>query len=643
VNPFLGHSKEPAPMGVADYGVTGPGAGGSAYEYATSSLEAAATVRSMSLSAVSGGGTSRVAAFELNAVLVLQKGGENYSYWIQNGLHVDTSTDKYTIGGAYVWNFSSSNPHLSGSELSGNASSSLASDTYYFIPGCGVFAGQCTTLTLPVTLTARIAIATCGAYPCVNYEYDLGAGWVTYDTVSFLHMAGATETGFVIDGFSYTPNGGYYDAEWDWVAAGGGVSGDDLGSNLQMGLDFWNGHNYQAVPTAWNFGGDTGETSYNVTEALAEGAPDGAPLAQVESGPGTLGVLYNESAAGFLNVTPVVPSAMTVKLDGSPVALLGGSANFTLVPGTYTVALENYSNASLAVTVRADQTTALNFSGAGLTSFEEVGLPHGTSWGLTVDGSARSGPASVLAVNLPNGTYAITYSKVPGFYRNSSDPTSVEVPDNTTILVDWSSFTFQVPVNETGLPTGSPWWVEVGTTVVRGTSASLDVAAPNGSTEFTVGAAYEFLANPSQGTINVTAGTFPPVDIQFSYRPTYIAGSVSPADADVTVDGIALSVSSGSFNDSVIPGTHALIASAPGYLTRSLQVVATPGNVTVEQITLTQNTTVTVAPTSSGGSSGVGTWAYVAIGAAVVVAAGAVALVLFRRRRPGENPPSQVR
>src|ERR1700688_953139 len=100
VNPFLAHTREPAPMGIADFGVSGSGGSTGAYEYATSVFQASAAVMSMSLSATSGSSTLRIAAFELNAVLVLQLGGSNYSYLIQNGLHVDTSTNKYSIGRA---------------------------------------------------------------------------------------------------------------------------------------------------------------------------------------------------------------------------------------------------------------------------------------------------------------------------------------------------------------------------------------------------------------------------------------------------------------------------------------------------------------------------------------------------------------
>jgi hypothetical protein len=161
------------------------------------------------------------------------------------------------------------------------------------------------------------------------------------------------------------------------------------------------------------------------------------------------------------------------------------------------------------------------------------------------------------------------------------------------------------------------------------------VAVPNGSTPFSVGAAYEFVATPSQGTITVIAGTFAPVDIQFSYRPTSIAGSVTPSDAELTIDGFVQTVSGGSFNDSVLPGSHSLVASAPGYVSKTVTAQATAGNVTIEHISLEKSASSSngsggAASSSSGGLYGLSTW--VGLGVVVVVAIAAVAIVLLRQR-----------
>ncbi len=637
IDPLAGYSREPAPMGIADFGVTGTGSGATAYEYSTPSFEASASIGSLRLTVGSGRTEEEVAAFELNAMLVLQLSGVNYTYWIQNGLHVNTTSREFTIGGAYVWNFSASGARLTTGELRGNASSVLASDTYYFIPGCSAIPGQCSTLSWPTTLLGRINASSVDGVPEVAYQYDLGSGWVTYDTVSFLHLSGASVTGFTVDGFEPTPYAStlFYDAEWDWVAAGGGETGVDQGSDLQMSLSYWNGHNYQAVPSAWDFGGDTGETSSNVSVAVAPSAATGALVANVSSGTGSLGVLYNASEAGSLNVSsPDVPTG-TLDLDGASVPFSGGYANLTLGAGTYTISLDGYSNATATVTIVAGSTRYLDLGGAGRTTFEETGLPSGTLWGVSLDGIGIASTASALSLALPNGTYSIAYRAVPGFLRNASAPAQLTVP-SAPVTIAWSAFTFGVPVNETGLPNDTAWWINASGEVVRGSGPSLLVAAPNGSTAFTVGSAYEFLATPASGTIEVTAGSAVPVEIQFAYRPTFLDGTLSPANATLTIGGAAVAVSDGQFNDSVIPGRYTLVASAPGYLSQTIQANATAGNVTVERITLSatpaQHNTGGPGPIStSGGGAGFDLLAGIGIAAAAVVV---IAAVVITRRRP---------
>ena len=636
INPLSGYSHEPAPMGIADFGVTGTGGGAAAYTYSTDILVGNVHVNSMDISIP--GHSSKVTAFELNEVLVLQLNGVNYSYWIQNGLHVDASSRQFTIGGAYVWNFSSAPAHLSAGELRGNSSSVLASDTYYFIPGCGVFAGQCSTLSWPGSFSGRVVTAVSGGIPYVDYQYDLGSGWVSYDNVSFLHMDGARDVGFVVDGSHSTPISAneFYDAEWIWAAAGGGLSSVAKTSDLQMSLDFWNGQNLQAVPNAFDFGGDTGETASNVSEAADVGGLAGSPSAHLTNGPGTLGVLYNRSSVGFLNLTVPTRSPATVDLNGAGIAIPAGVLNLTLAAGTYRIDLENYSNASQSVEITPGVTTFVNLTGAGRVDFRETGLPNGTAWGVSLGGTFRSSTLPTISFNAPNGSYAITYSAVPGFFRNGSDPLELTVPSPVLLTIAWEPFTYAVPFVEQGLPPSTSWWVSAGGSLQEGVGSTLYVSAPNGSTPYTAGSTFEFVASPSTGWINVTAGLYEPVEVQFGYRATFIAGTVSPENAQLTIDGAGQDVVAGAFNDSVIPGIHTLVASASGYTSQTLVVNASAGNVTTERIVLVALPAPGRTTTPASSSSGVPAWAlWGALGVAGVVLAAGVALLLRRRSRSG--------
>ncbi|MCI4326305.1 MAG: thermopsin family protease [Thermoplasmata archaeon] len=630
MNPLQYYTREPAPTGIADFGVTGPSPGASAYEYSTPSFQGQAVVRSLSVSI--SGTSSKVTAFELNEVVVFERNGTNYSYWIQNGLHLDAASDEFTIGGAYVWNFSSPGATLGTGELTGNSGSVLSGDTYYDIPGCGpTYAGQCTTFSLPATLTGRVVTATSAGVPYVAYQYDLGSGWVTFDNVSFSHLANATDAGFRVDGFETTPRASdlYYDAEWVWVGAGGGSASTDEGSDINLTLSWWNGHNYQAVPTAWNFGSNTGETSSNVTDVAAD--PLGGYLT---SGAGTLGLLYNLTSVGFLNLSVPTRSPATVLVDGLATSFRAGWANLTLPVGAHSLYLQNFTNASDSFDIVAGATTEVNLSGAGELTVNESGLPTGTPWGIDVNGSALTTNGTALAVHLANGTYPVTYAAVPGYSHVGSSPASVTLPGTSQIPLLFVPFTFAVPVTESGLPSGTSWWVIASGSTATGTGASLQVMAPNGSTPYEVGSLYEFVASPRAGTIVVVAGAASPVTVAFSYRPTFIAGTVVPADANVSIEGVAQAVADGSFNDSVLPGSYALVASARGYATQQVTVGATAGNVTWANLTLVanQSTAPHPAPSASGGGGIPALTAVLVVAVVAAVAIGAV-IVLARRRR----------
>lgn len=632
VNPKSSYSTEPAPMGIADFGVTGTGSGAQGYEYSTSSFEATAVIDAMSVTIPGGGSGDTTTAFELNAMVVLDAGGVNYTYWIQNGLHFAAATHEFTIGGAYVWNFSGTTAGLTASEVRGAPGSAISSGVFIYLPGCNGLPGQCSTVTLPATLAGRISVAVVSGQPVVSYAYDLGAGWVTYDQVTFLHLTGASVTGFVVNGFRGTPRGGFYDAEWDWVAAGGGLSSVDQNSYIAMSLDLWNGHNYQAVPGAWDFGGDTGETSSNISVAYAAPASTGSPEAVLTSGAGSLGPLYGPGAHGSLNVSlPTVPNG-TLLLDGSPVPYQGGSANLTLGAGSYSVALQNYSNASARVSIVAGSTATLDLSGAGRTTIGEIGLPSGTRWGATVGGLVRTGSTTSLSFTLANGTYPVLYQNVAGYVRTSGDPPSITVPVASAWVVQWAPYEFDVPITEAGLPPGTSWWVNVSGVVVQATTSQLDVRAPNGSTPFTAGSVYEFVADPANGSIEVDGGLVAPVQVQFTYRSTWIAGTVRPADAQVTLDGNPLTVHDGAFSDLVRPGVYNLTASASGYESRTVRVVATAGNTTTEAINLTRPSSNGPSPSNTTSSNALLSPLVLGAGAVVVVAAVLVAL-LGRRRR----------
>lgn len=126
----------------------------------------------------------------------------------------------------------------------------------------------------------------------------------------------------------------------------------------------------------------------------------------------------------------------------------------------------------------------------------------------------------------------------------------------------------------------------------------------------------------------------PSVDVVFGYRSAYIAGTVRPVDAVVSIDGAAVTVVGGRFNDSVVPGPYAIHASARGYEGETFHVNATAGNVTTQAIALSLAPVGGSNHSSSGPSLVVGGLPVLDLAALAGAAVVAVAVaVLFLRPR----------
>jgi hypothetical protein len=85
---------------------------------------------------------------------------------------------------------------------------------------------------------------------------------------------------------------------------------------------------------------------------------------------------------------------------------LGPVANYSLTsPAAYTgtVTVDGHSPGKVVDTV-ATKWSLVKYA----VKFKETGLPHGTSWQVTVDGQTKSTTSASMSFSLPNGTYSFT-------------------------------------------------------------------------------------------------------------------------------------------------------------------------------------------------------------------------------------------
>ena len=191
----------------------------------------------------------------------------------------------------------------------------------------------------------------------ISYGYRIvesGTGKVytgISDTVVFNNpnsTAPANQPGFSIDGFDTTPAGFLRDAE---IVIVGGIGGDNAAFrsiNGTINLEYSNQSSggWQSVPSAYNFGGDTGETSVGIADywtpshtlvmntgpAMMYGLWNAVPYVSVHSGDMQIAGSINPSY-GFVFVGNTAPDVYGTNLSWLPTTATG-SFNTYLPPLT---------------------------------------------------------------------------------------------------------------------------------------------------------------------------------------------------------------------------------------------------------------------------------------------------------------------
>jgi hypothetical protein len=347
------YSQEPAPMGIADFGICSSGP----YEYATNDFVGIATIRSLSTN-----GSSResgMMSLQFNVNFAFNTSLGQYVYEIQDTANINSMVQgRYVDFSDNVWNVSAPSANMSASGISGNGQifpiefpgqrasfyACVASQGYPTPPGDAIY------LTYPVTITFNVtSTVSSSGEPTVNIAYDDGYGLITYDTVTFTNVTGFTSlAGFEVNGFNLNPNGGYYDSELILAGPGGGLDVTDIQSDVQLQLEYWNGHNYELVPSAYNFGSDTAEGLDNVLSGFSHYLENGTMFAEIASGAGQLGELYDESQIGMINITSpltlgtlYVTNASDSNASAWQIPFVDEDVTVALYPGFYDLQLYN--------------------------------------------------------------------------------------------------------------------------------------------------------------------------------------------------------------------------------------------------------------------------------------------------------------
>ena len=204
------------------------------------------------------------------------------------------------------------------------------------------------------------------------------------------------------------------------------------------------------------------------------------------------------------------PAALYFVSNGSNGAF-SAENGYSLAVGWGSINAFNFVNAQMNISV-----APTNYS----VDFSESGLPTGTTWYVNITGH-DSGPitSSTYTLSLSNGTYSYTIATSDKTYEPSAYPGSFTVNGKSlSEPITFSEVTYSVTFTESGLPTGSTWYVNLSNGMKSGaiTGTSYSFSLTNGSYTYTIATSDKtYEPSASSGTLTVN-GKLVSESIKFS-------------------------------------------------------------------------------------------------------------------------------
>lgn len=341
------YTSAPAPMGIGSFGILNSSGTLSPYTYTTSSFEGSLTLNNLSTLYL-GADSPGSFGIQLNAVLnnVSLHGHEGFQYWTQNV--VDYTSSTHTIQFVdNVWNFTSPDATINGNEFYSYNGTVVPGVFYYTL-------GPSITVSLPFTLNLYLNYTTVNNHETVFFNYSVSDSSTvrsgSYDEVQFNSSSSTgsparVPASFEVSGSTLTGTG-YVPMDAEFVIGGPGagstVNFQDI--NASISLDYLTtGSGYASVPSAYNVGSETGETSSGISEYYS------GNTAYLTPGPSFVNQMWGLSGTpGYQTVSgTIAPSnafvliSNTTRIDNSsaqwaPVGA-NGHFNYRLPYGTYSL------------------------------------------------------------------------------------------------------------------------------------------------------------------------------------------------------------------------------------------------------------------------------------------------------------------
>ncbi len=195
-------------------------------------------------------------------------------------------------------------------------------------------------------------------------------------------------------------------------------------------------------------------------------------------------------------------------------------------------------------------------------TFTETGLPSGSIWYVNLSNGADSGSimAPSYSVNLTNGSYSYSVATSDKTYSPSYKDSFTVNGEPLSEQVTFATVAYKVTFTESGLPSGSIWYVSLTNgQSFSSSSSTITFSEPNGTYSYTLSTSDGLYSpSPSSGIFTVNGSPLSE-SITFIHLSTVVL-KVSPSSSIVTINGIK---SSGTVY--LEPGSYFINASLSGY------------------------------------------------------------------------------
>jgi hypothetical protein len=222
----------------------------------------------------------------------------------------------------------------------------------------------------------------------------------------------------------------------------------------------------------------------------------------------------------------------------------GSTYSSSLSSGKFTISGSTYSSSVIFSEITYQVT------------FTETGLPSGTTWYLNLsNGQSFQSTTDKISFSEPNGSYTYTVSSMEGStYSSSLSSGTFKIAGSPySLSVAFSEVTYAVTFTETGLPSGTTWYIAIdNSSLITSSQPDKAIQLPNGTyyvTAISTGYSSNFTGTQTHAILTVSGSNIA-VNLSFIKISSVVSSPSSSNDLFIAIGsaaGVIVGVAAGFF------------------------------------------------------------------------------------------------